>query len=56
LRSVLLAARRSIFEYRRENVVQGAAKSPEGDGAAHQLDIPLSAEPLARAGLAVREH
>lgn len=44
-----------FFEYRRKNVVQGAAESPEGDGPAHQPDISLPAEPLTRPGLAVRE-
>lgn len=54
-RGASLAARRSIFKRRHENVVQRAAESPEGDGPAHQPDIPVPAESLARAGLAVRE-
>lgn len=45
----------NFFEYRYENVVQGTAESPEGDGPAHQPDIPLPAKSIARAGLAVRE-
>lgn len=40
---------------RHENVVQGPAESPEGDGSAHQPHIPLPAKPLARPSLAVRE-
>lgn len=54
-RGISLVVCRPIFEYQRKNVVQGAAESPEGDGPAHQPDIPLPAEPLARASLAVRE-
>lgn len=54
-RDISLVVCRPIFEYQRKNVVQGAAESSEGDGPAHQPDIPLSAESLARASLAVRE-
>lgn len=42
-------------ECRHENVVQGSAESPEGDGSTHQPHIPLPAKPLARPSLAVRE-
>lgn len=53
-RDILLAVY-SIFKYQCENVVQGAAESPEGDGPTHQPDFPLPAKSLTRASLVVRE-
>lgn len=52
----MFVARYPIFEiHGTKNVVQGTAKSPEGDGSAHQPDISIFAKPFARASLAVRE-
>jgi len=39
-----------------KNVVQRKSQGAEGDGAAHQPDLPLPAEPVPRASLVIREH
>lgn len=40
----------------KHHVVQGQPKGAEGDGSAHQPDLPIPAESFPRPSLALREH